>query len=141
MSWNLIYRVSSWRLVRRCLFLEIARFLNFPFFSSLSLSSFLLPILSCPTRVKSTSCRRVLSSSFIAATVGSGIILDNFTASRGDREERGDGQVSHKWSLHQRRLWKLSFPGAASNVKRLLGLWYHGFSMRRTALRVIFFAM
>lgn len=39
--------------------------------------------------MKSTSCRRVLSSSFIAVAVGSGIILDNFTVSREDREERG----------------------------------------------------
>lgn len=38
--------------------------------------------------MKSTSCRRVLSSSFIAIAVGSGIILDNFTASRGDSEKR-----------------------------------------------------
>jgi len=35
--------------------------------------------------------------SFITETVGNGIILDNFTASRGNREA---GRRDHKWSLN-----------------------------------------
>jgi len=95
-------------------------------------STFFFSISRCRTRVKSTSCRRVLSSSFIAIAVGSGIILDNFTASRGDSEKRRPMEGFHKWNLHRRRLWKVSF--FWNRIKRLSYLWYHGLSMRRTIL-------
>lgn len=98
----------------------------------------LFSISSCRTRVKSTSCRRVLSSSFIAIAVGSGIILDNFTASRGDSETRRpmEGpqvELAPMTVVKAFLLW--------SCMNRLWYLWYHGFSMRHTILIKWYFSL